>query len=293
MKAAPIHLCMDEIGEAATWLEASQTFLWVDINSCILHEYDTTRETFTLHQLPDMVSTIIPTQRADEVILALKGRLAIYQLKTKKLTMLVKFGADKPNFRPNDGKASPDGRIWLGLMHLSDHQDTGSLYCINPDLSVHKVLDKQSIPNGIVWNKNADKMYYADSGKGCISEYDYNAKSGEIRFTRVAVQVDPALGVPDGMTIDDNGMLWVAHWGGFGVYCWNPETGLLVDKIDVPVPNVASCTFGGKENDQLFITTARAGLSQEELDFYPLSGSLFSVNISTKKGINHYPFTTK
>ena len=79
----------------------------------------------------------------------------------------------------------------------------------------------------------------------------------------------------DGMTIDANGLLWVAHWGGFGVYVWSPSTGQLVDKIEVPVPNVASCTFGGKERNRLFITTAVDGLSEAEIQAYPLSGSLF------------------
>ena len=98
-------------------------------------------------------------------------------------------------------------------------------------------------------------------------------------------------GVPDGMTIDANGLLWVAHWGGFGVYVWNPSTGKLVDKIDVPVPNVASCTFGGKKHNQLFITTAIDGLSETEKKAYPLSGSLFVADIPRiVPGENHYPF---
>ena len=103
----------------------------------------------------------------------------------------------------------------------------------------------------------------------------------------------PEYGVPDGMTIDADGLLWVAHWGGFGVYIWDPDTGKLVDKVDVPAPNVASCTFGGIGDSRLFITTALDGLSDMERREYPLSGSVFVVDVpKVVPGENHYPFIT-
>lgn len=159
------------------------------------------------------------------------------------------------------------------------------------DLSLTPVLGQQSIPNGIVWNRKGDRMYYVDSGRRCIEEYAYDYLTGAIYFIRTAVQVPVEYGVPDGMTIDANGLLWVAHWGGFGVYVWSPSTGQLVDKIEVPVPNVASCTFGGKERNRLFITTAVDGLSEAEIQAYPLSGSLFVADVpGVVSGENHYPF---
>lgn len=293
MKATLLLHGSDDIGEAATWLSASQTFLWVDINSCLLHEYIPSEAKHYDHHLPDMASTIIPTNNKEEVILALKGNLVLYNLKTRYLKYLLELEKDQPELRPNDGKASPDGRIWLGIMHLTNHQSTGGLYRINSDLSIKKILDHQCIPNGIVWNKAGTLMYYVDSGRNCIEEYKYDSKDGEIKFVRVAIKVPPQYGTPDGMTIDNDDLLWVAHWGGFGVYIWNPETGELVDKIDVPVPNVSSCTFCGKELKQLYITTARAGLSVEEIIKYPLSGSLFIAQVRIKAGENHYQFIKK
>lgn len=285
-----VYECHNEIGEAATWLKRSQVLLWVDIDGCILYEYDPLKYSVSLHQLPSKVSTIIPTNNLDVVILALKDRLVSYNLITRELVSLLELGNDMRYFRTNDGKASPEGRIWLGIMHLSDHYQTGGLYCIDFDLSIRKVLDKQCIPNGIVWNSDGTKMYYADSGRACIEEYNYNIQTGEIQFNKILVQVEPSMGVPDGMTIDSEGMLWVAHWGGFGVYIWNPETSKLINKIELPVPNVASCTFGGKNENQLYITTACSGLTNDERLKYPQSGSLFIVNTSKKAGENHYPF---
>lgn len=239
-----------------------------------------------------MVTSIIPWKGHDhEVLLAMKNRFIAYDLKERTYRTLIELPCLHPQWRTNDCKASPEGRIWCGVMHCSEHNGNGSLYCVDNDLSLASVLGQQSIPNGIVWNRKGDRMYYADSGRRCIEEYAYDYLTGAIYFIRTAVQVPMEYGVPDGMTIDANGLLWVAHWGGFGVYVWSPATGQLVDKIEVPVPNVASCTFGGKERNQLFITTARDGLSEAEIQAYPLSGSLFVADIpGVAPGENHYPF---
>lgn len=292
MIATLLYACTNEIGEAATWLEASQQFAWVDIEGCMLYIYSSETKIFSKHLLPARVSTIIPSTEENIIILSLQGSLVNFNLQTGKLITMTEIESNQPNFRPNDGKVSPEGRLWLGIMHMTNHHETGSLCCIEPNLTIRKVLVKQSIPNGIVWDKAGTKMYYADSGRGCIEEYHYDPKNGNIQFIRVAIRVPLKYGSPDGMTIDNDGNLWIAHWGGFGVYIWNPKTGELVDKIDVPVPNVTSCTFGGREKNQLFITTARAGLSPEDLLAFPLSGSLFVAEVTAKAGENHYPFIT-
>lgn len=100
-------------------------------------------------------------------------------------------------------------------------------------------------------------------------------KLSGINNAEVIIKVDEYLGFPDGMTIDSGGMLWIALWGGGAVGCWNPETGDLLELIKLPVPNVTSCAFGGTNLNQLFITTAKEGLSKEELEMYPNSGDVF------------------
>ncbi|MEG0647021.1 MAG: SMP-30/gluconolactonase/LRE family protein [Bacteroides sp.] len=295
MKAILLHRCSDQTGEAATWLSGPELFLWVDIDGGILHTYDPKDGTVTEHLFSELISSIIPRKGNDaEVILALKNRLISYHLTDQTFTTLLEIDGLRPFLRTNDCKASPEGRIWLGVMHMNDHRQTGTLYRVDSDLSLNRVLEHQSIPNGLVWNKEGDKMYYADSGRGCIEEYAYDRTTGSIRLIRTAIQVPPEYGVPDGMTIDADGLLWVAHWGGFGVYIWNPENGQLVNKIEVPVPNVASCTFGGTERRLLFITTARSGLTDAEKEIYPLSGSLFVAEVpDVIPGENHYPFCNR
>ena len=292
-EARLLYKCEDGTGEGACWHAPSNSLLWVDIDNGILHAYSLSDSTVSDHIFPTNVTTIIPLKdNPDEVLLAVKDKLVFYNLveKTSRVCKELPVGKD---LRTNDGKASPEGRAWIGVMHTKTHRENGTLYCIDNDLSVREVLSAQSIPNGIVWNKKGDTMYYADSGKGCIYAFDYDKENGTLSAQRVAVSVPPEYGVPDGMTIDENDNLWVAHWGGFGVYIWNPETGALINKIEVPAPNVASCTFGGKDNKTLFITTALSGLSVEDKIRYPLSGSLFIAETTATAGENHYPFVYK
>lgn len=293
IKANLLYRCNDQTGEAVTWLPGLDLLLWVDIDNGILHQYHAASKRVKDHTFPEMITSIIPwKEHKHEVILAMKNRLVAYHLENRTYKTLVEMPVLHPCLRTNDCKASPAGRLWCGVMHLSEHNETGGLYCVDTDKSLSLVLRQQCIPNGMVWNKAGDRMYYADSGRRCIEEFAYDRLTGAIYLLR-AIQVPSTYGVPDGMTIDADGRLWVAHWGGFGVYVWNPATGKLDDKIEVPVPNVASCTFGGTNNNQLFITTALAGLSASEREAYPLSGSLFVAEVpGVVPGENHYPFIT-
>lgn len=292
MEARLLYRCSDRTGEAVTWLPASGVVLWVDIDRGILHQYHCGSRQVRDITFPEMVSAIIPWKGKEaEVILAMKDRFVVYHLTAGTSRTLAGLPGLSPMLRTNDCKASPEGRLWCGVMHISEHTGNGSLYCMESDLSLNEVLGRQCIPNGMVWNRAGDRMYYADSGRGCIEEYAYDRLTGAIFLLRTAVQVPPEYGVPDGMTIDGEGRLWVAHWGGAGVYVWNPVNGQLVDKVEVPAPHVASCTFGGPKGKQLFITTALSGLSAEEQERWPLSGSLFVADVpGVVAGENHYPF---
>lgn len=276
-------------GEGAIWLPDLSLFLWVDIEGRTLHEYNTITKTFQHHVFNAMLSSIVPFA-GDVVLLFLQDRILKFHLSTGEEELLLNLPFPS-NQRPNDAKASPDGRLFMGVMQLSDYENNGALYRIDGDLTLHRVVDRQSIPNGIVWDPALDVMYYVDSLRRCIERYGYDPETGELDYQGVAVQVSEAFGVPDGMTIDSEGNLWVAHWGGFGVYVWNPTNGELIHKVEVPVPNVASCTFG--KDGVLYITTARAGLNEAELEQYPLSGSLFTCQTTVRAGQNHYSFKRK
>ena len=150
MKANLLYRCYDTIGEAVTWLPDMKTLLWVDIDSGILHQYNLESQKMEEHQFPEMITAVIPWKGHEhEIILAMKNRLVVYHLVEREYQVLLELTGLHSQLRTNDCKASPEGRIWCGVMHLMEHTRTGSLYCINNDLSWVSVLTEQYIPNGM------------------------------------------------------------------------------------------------------------------------------------------------
>jgi sugar lactone lactonase YvrE len=167
-------------------------------------------------------------------------------------------------------------------MNRQFKEAAGSLYCIDQHLLVEKKADGFTIPNGLAWSPDNKTMYHIESTKRIVRAYEFNPDTAHIHFIKIAIKVPEELGSPDGMCMDDEGMLWIAHWDGFGVYRWNPLTGQLLDKIEVPVPQVSCCAFGGENLDQLFITTARQDFTPQLEEKYPESGSVFVAKMKVR-----------
>jgi sugar lactone lactonase YvrE len=125
-------------------------------------------------------------------------------------------------------------------------------------------------------------MFYIDSPTQVVQSFLFEEEKGNIVFEKNIIEIPADMGTPDGMSIDEEGMLWIAHWGGFGVYRWNPSNGELLLKIDLPVPQVSSCAFVGDELDHLLITTARENMSPEDVEKYPESGDVFIIKTDVK-----------
>src|SRR5262249_35054787 len=138
-------------------------------------------------------------------------------------------------------------------------------------------LDNIYISNGILWSLNHSTMYYIDSLAHNVRAFDYDLESGNISNERVAIEIPESTGIPDGMDIDAEGMLWFAHYGGSRVCRYDPQTGELLHTISLPASRVTACAFGGKDLDTLFITTACQQMSPEEWEKEPHAGGLFSI----------------
>ncbi len=151
----------------------------------------------------------------------------------------------------------------------------GSLYCIDENITIQKKIDSVTTSNGLAWSLDNKRLYYIDSPTQCVQSFIFDEESGAIKFEKIIIRIPANMGTPDGMAIDEEGMLWIAHYGGFGVYRWNPLNGSLIDKIDLPVPNITSCAFAGEKLDHLIITTAKENLSEKDLKKYPGSGDIF------------------
>jgi sugar lactone lactonase YvrE len=220
--------------------------------------------------------------QGDFLILALDRKIARYDFETEKLTWLIEVEEDQPLNRFNDGACDADGRLWIGTMSTKITPESGALYKITSALSPEKMLGKITISNGMAWTSDNETFYYIDSPTQEIRAYQFDLETGEINFDRTVIRVPKELGTPDGMSMDQEGKLWVAHYGGFGVYCWDPENGKLLKKIVLPAPHVTSCVFGGENLDHLLITTARENLTEAQLQEYPQSGDVFLVKTNTQ-----------
>jgi sugar lactone lactonase YvrE len=173
--------------------------------------------------------------------------------------------------RMNDGGCDPQGRFYCGSMAYDAAPGRGSLYRLDPDRSVSTVLDNVTISNGLAWSPDGSTVYYVDSPTQCVAAFGFDAGSGTFHERRVAVAIDVAIGTPDGITVDEQGGIWVAVWNGGAVHRYLPN-GRLDLVIDLPARKVTACTFGGSDLDELYITTSREDLADDE---QPLAGALF------------------
>ena len=263
------------LGEGAIWHAGKQKLFWVDIEKYQLNIYNLATGENEVIEVGQYIGTVVPVEQEDKALVALKDGIYLLDLESRSLQPVVSPEKDKKNNRFNDGKCDPAGRMWAGTMALDGKKGAGSLYRIDHDGSARKMLDHVTISNGIVWSSDHHIMYYIDTPTRQIVAFDFDPEAGNISNQHTVVKIPDDMGYPDGMTIDNKDKLWVAHWGGACVAQWDPETGKLLKKIDVPAPHVTSCVFGGKNLDLLFITTARSGLTKEQLEDYPESGGLF------------------
>ena len=274
-----VELLVDDhalVGEGPIWDDEKQVLYWVDILSSKLYIYDPVRAENRALDVGQHVGTVVP-RASGGVMLAVRDGFAAFDLETGELTIINDPEVHLPGNRFNDGKCDPAGRFWAGTMAYENQSTQGSLYRMDTDLSVHKMLGDIAISNGIVWSQNNGAMYYIDSLRWTVRAFDYEVDTGNIQNERVVINVPEEVGVPDGMAIDSNGMLWVAHYGGSQVCRWNPETAEILDTISLPTSSITACAFGGKDLDTLFITTAAQGLDEEGLKRYPHAGGLFCV----------------
>ena len=127
------------------------------------------------------------------------------------------------------------------------------------------------------WSLDSRVFYHIDTPRFVVRAFDYSVDEGVLTNARNVIQIDPSLGAPDGMTIDTEGMLWIAHWGGGRLSRWNPFLGKMLMEVLLPVSKITSCTFGGRLMDELFVTSAKIGLSKDQLAKEPLAGSTFHI----------------
>jgi sugar lactone lactonase YvrE len=277
------------LGEGPIWDSRESVLWWIDINNHLLHRFDPAANSDQIFDIGQRIGTVVP-RTSGGLMLAVQNGFASYDPTTQKLEVIADPESHLPENRFNDGKCDPAGRFWAGTLELvEENMKAGTLYCLAPDGRVEPRVPNVGISNGIVWTSDKKTMYYIDTPTRRVDAFDYDNETGAIANRRPAIELPEGGGFPDGMTIDADGKLWVALWGGWGVVRFDPETGARLDKVDVPASQVTACAFGGPHLEDLYITTARRDLEGDALKNEPLAGGLFHAAVGVS-GLPAYAF---
>jgi sugar lactone lactonase YvrE len=271
----------NEAGESPHWHADSKTLYWADIIDPHICKFSI--EEKHLQIIPvEIPVTGLGLRKSGGLILASKSGLYLTDERLSNFTLLMDPEQGKNDVRFNDGLVDPQGRYWAGTLNEVDiTANDGSLYCLSQDGTLSMLDTNLKGPNGIGWSPDHKIMYLVDSFAQCIYAYDFDVKQGKISNRRIFAEVPSEDGMPDGLTVDSEGYIWNAHWGGWRVTRYDPE-GKIESAIKLPVKNVTSCIFGGNDLGDLFITTARYLLNEDELKEQPQAGDVFRVRPGVK-----------
>ena len=268
-----------KLGEGTLWVKEHNSIYFVDIKKKKFFSLDIKRNKKKIFSVNKEIGFLAHI-KGNVFVLGLKGELRIQNINTKKIIKSIFLEKNLKLNRINDGKTDPAGNLWFGTMdNLERNIENGSLYKLDKKLIMTKVDTNYRITNGPAFI-NQFNFYHTDSSKKIIYKIKIN-KNNKIISKKVFKKLNPQEGSPDGMTIDINKNLWIAHYHGARISVLNTKA-KLIHSIYLPAKNITNCAFGGQKNDQLFVTTATKGLNKADLQKFKYSGCLFSVKTNTK-----------
>jgi len=265
----------DHLGEGPVWDDRSGELVWVDISGRLVHRWNPTTDVATSFATQGDVGAVVLCEDGGQV-LAVECELWRVNV-SGEMTLLAEIEAE-PGVRFNDCRADPRGRLWAGTLHRDREPGMAALYRLDEGNRLTEVLPGRTISNGIGWSLDGTAMYYIDSTTQQIVEFAYDLDSGELGRQRVFADVDPTDGLPDGLTVDAVGGVWVCLFGGGRIRRYRPD-GALDQEIVLPLTNPTCPGFGGADLRTLYITTARHRLSDEQLEREPLAGALLQLDV--------------
>lgn len=262
-----------EVAEGPIWDDRFGLLRWVDLNRGLVHGYSPARGQLPAMDLGQHAGFVVPSG-SEHLLAGVRDGFGLVG-PDGSLTMMRAVEADRPGMRMNDGKADPAGRVWAGTMGIDNPGPDGTLYSLGPDWSVTPRLTGLTIPNGIGWSPGGERMYFTDTTWGRIDVFSYDGATGEIADRRVFAQIPADAGAPDGLTVDEDGCVWIALWYGAAVHRYTP-TGSLDTVVRIPALQATSCVFGGSDRQDLFVTSARQRLTGQQQSDHPRSGRVFA-----------------
>jgi sugar lactone lactonase YvrE len=269
------------LGEGPLWSIEEQALYWLNIYGKTFSRYYPATGKFEEFSVGTEIG-VMGFREKGGLIMATRQGFGVWDWDKHSLEILVHPEADKPGNRFNDGAVDALGRFWAGTMDNAETHSEGVLYRLDSDLSVHAMITGMGIPNGLGWSPDNKTMYHVDSSRSRVYAYDFDLDSGAISNKRTLIRVPDGEGFPDGLTIDSEGYIWLAHWAGWRITRYDPN-GNPVAMYKTPVSCPTSCAFGGENLDTLYLTSAWKGLKTEvERKAEPLAGDLFRLKTGVK-----------
>lgn len=240
------------LGEGPVWDADNHKLYWVDIDHHKVFHGDPATGTYQEYTF-DVPITALGIRQKGGLIFATARGFAVWDQKSSAFQNLGEPEAGKPNARFNDGAVDRTGRFWAGTMTETDA--TSALYRLDMDHHIQRMEQGITISNGMGWSPDNRYFYFTDTNQRAIYRYDFNPVTGEIQNRTIFATVAPGQGVPDGLTVDQEGFIWSVRCGGGKIVRYNPN-GKIDREIPTPVSSPTSITFGGDHLDELYVTTS-------------------------------------
>ena len=279
INAEVVHAAEAALGEGCVWSPVEDLLIWVDITGQAVHRFD--------HASGQPVSVWRYPQSVGNAALRASGGLALGLGASVALTdrvgaieTVIELPGEPASNRANDGAVDPRGRLFQGTMSNAEPgAPVAALHRVDGDGTARRVVPDVSISNGMGWSPDQSTMYYIDTLTFRVDRFDYDPDTGEIDGRRPFLTFDGSAGGPDGMTMDAEGCLWVAFFGGYHVQRFSPDGERLETIVTPGAPQTTCCCFGGPDLDTLYITTARDSIAGVNTEGEPNSGALFAADV--------------
>jgi len=271
-------LAPDTLGESPAWCARSQVLWWVDIRAPQVRRWSAGSGVFDRWPMPELCGAVVPTTGA-QVAVALRGDIRLFDPASGTLAPLVTLETGQPAHRLNEARCDRQGRLWCGSMWDFGRQPTGALYRVAPQqgsMVARRVRAGVTIPNGIGFAPDGDRMVFVDTATGCIEVAPYDIEEGMPGAWRTLVEAGAAPGKPDGNAVDAQGCIWSARFGAGCLARFTPQ-GRLDRVIALPVSQPTACVFGGADLATLFVTSATQRMAPEARAGEPLAGALLAL----------------
>ncbi len=266
----------DIVGEGPVWVAAENAIYWVDILGAAINRMELDGGAVTRWAVPEPIGFIVPRRDHKGFIAGMRSGLFFLETNPLRLEPIGNPDLGRPGNRFNDGKAGPDGYLWACTTHFEGPPSKGGLYRVDGELQWQIVDNDYAVGNGPAVAPDGRTMYFADSPQRTIFRLHVDAGGRRLEKTPFIIIEEEASGVPDGMTLDSEGFLWVAHWDGGRLTRYNPD-GDPDMTVELPASRITSMTFAGHDCNLLFATSARL-----DRDGEPFAGALFKINVDIR-----------